>query len=63
MKRIFWIMMLLVLGCQQQVEESLEQESIEISSGEVIIEEIDEEFDDGLDEALEGLEIVEAISS
>ncbi|MEK6869549.1 MAG: hypothetical protein AABX74_04925 [Nanoarchaeota archaeon] len=52
----------LLLGCQQQVDkESEEKPSIEISSGQPVIEKIDKEFDDSLDEALQELEEIEDI--
>jgi len=54
-----------LLGCQQ-VQEVSEQESDTIEIGERVVEPIDEElekeFDDGLDEALQELEEVEDIA-
>ncbi len=62
-KRIlFAILVIFLLGCQQQVDKvSEEKPSIEISSGQPVIEKIDEEFDDNLDEALQDLEEIENI--
>ena len=52
----------LLLGCQQQVDkESEEKPSMEISSGQPVIEKIDKEFNDNLDEALQELEEIENI--
>ena len=62
MKYIFVLLAIFLVGCQQQVVDVSEEElPIEIISGEPIIEEIDENFDDGLDEALQELEEVENI--
>ena len=61
-KFLFIMLAVLLLGCQQQVDkESEERPSMEISSGQPVIEKIDEEFDDNLDEALEELEEIEDI--
>lgn len=62
-KKILFIMfVVLLLGCQQQVDkESEEKPSMEISSGLPVIEKIVEEFDDNLDEALQELEEIENI--
>ena len=61
-KFLFIMFAVLLLGCQQQVDkESEEKPSMEISSGQPVIEKIDEEFDDNLDEALEELEEIENI--
>jgi len=62
---ILLIFIIFLLGCQQ-VQEVSEQETdiIEISSEKVvgtIYEELEKEFDDGLDEALAELEEVENI--
>ena len=46
----FAIFVIFLLGCQPQVDkESEEKPSIEISSGQPVIEKIDKEFDDNLD--------------
>ena len=59
---LFVIFAIFLLGCQQQVDkESEENPSMEISSGRPITEEIDEEFNDNLDEALQDLEDIENI--
>lgn len=51
-----------LLGCQpQDTKISEEEPSIEISGGEPIIKEIEEEFDDNLDAALEELGEIENI--
>ena len=61
-KFLFIMFAVLLLGCQQQVDkESEEKPSIEISSGQPVIEKIDKEFDDSLDEALQELEEIEDI--
>ena len=61
-KFLFIMFAVLLLGCQQQVDkESEEKPSMEISSGQPVIEKIDEEFDDNLDEALQELEEIENI--
>jgi len=61
-KILFAIFVIFLLGCQQQVDkESEEKPSMDISSGQPVIEKIDEEFDDNLDAALEELEDVENI--
>ena len=61
-KFLFIMLVVLLLGCQQQVDkESEEKPSMEISSGQPVIEKIDEEFDDNLDEALRDLEEIENI--
>ena len=61
-KFVVIMLAVLLLGCQQQVDkESEEKPSMEISSGQPVIEKIDEEFDDNLDEALEELEEIEDI--
>lgn len=61
-KFLFIILVVLLLGCQQQLgKEPGEKPSMEISSGQPVIEKIDEEFDDNLDEALEELEEIERI--
>ena len=53
----FAIFVIFLLGCQQQVnKESEEKPSMEISSGQPVIEKIDKEFNDNLDEALQELE-------
>ena len=59
-KIIFVFFVIFLVGCQQSAEVS-EEPSIEIISGEPIIEQIDEDFDDNLDEALQELEDVENI--
>ena len=62
LKLIFMIFFVFILGCQQYDEGVSEEEtSIEIISEETIIEEVDGEFDDGLDEALKELEEIEDI--
>ena len=61
-KFLFIMFAVLLLGCQQQVDkESEEKPSMEISSGQPVIETIEEEFDDNLDAALEELEEIENI--
>ena len=61
-KILFAMFAIFLLGCQQQVDtESEEKPSMEISSGQPVIEKIEEEFDDNLDEALEELEEIENI--
>jgi len=61
-KFLFIMFAVLLLGCQQQVDkESEEKPSMEISSGQQVIEEINEEFDDNLDQALQELEEIENI--
>lgn len=61
-KILFVILVIFLLGCQQQIYKvSEEKPSIEISSGQPVIEKIDEEFDDNLDAALEELEEAENI--
>ena len=61
-KFLFIMFAVLLLGCQQQVDkESEEKPSMEISSGQPVIEKIGEEFDDNLDAALEELEEIENI--
>jgi len=60
-KTIFLIFFVVFLvGCQQ-VDEVVDEPSIEIISGEPIIEEVDEKFNDGLDDALRELEEIESI--
>jgi len=62
MKYSFILLVIFLIGCQQQVEEVSEEEPpIEIISGEPIIGEIEEEFDDNLDDALKELEEIEDI--
>lgn len=61
-KFLFVIFVIFLLGCQQQVDkESEEKLSMEISSGQPVIEKIVEEFDDNLDAALEELEDAENV--
>ena len=61
-KFLFIMFVVLLLGCQQQVDkESEEKHSMEISSGQPVIEKIGVEFDDNLDEALQELEEIENI--
>ena len=61
-KILFAILVIFLLGCQQQVDnESEEKPSMDISSGQPVIEQIDEEFDDNLDDALEELEDAENV--
>lgn len=61
-KILFVILVIFLLGCQHQDDKvSEEKPSIEISSGQPVIEKIDEEFDDNLDEALQELEEIENI--
>ena len=61
-KFLFIMFVVLLLGCQQQVDkESEEKPSMEISSGQPAIEKIEEEFDDNLDDALQDLEEIENI--
>ena len=50
-----------IIGCQQQVQDVSEQETIEIVDETPIDNEIEEEFDDGLDAALQELEEIENI--
>ena len=66
-KYLFILLILFILfliGCQQQIKQELEEQkpdAIEIISEEPAVEEIDEEFNDNLDEALKELEEVENI--
>ena len=61
-KILFAILVIFLLGCQQQVDnESEEKPSMDISSGQPVIEQIDGEFDDNLDDALEELEDAENV--
>ena len=61
-KFLFMMLVVLLLGCQQQVDKESEEEPfVEISSEQPVIEKIDEEFDDNLDEALQDLEEIENI--
>ena len=53
-KLLLVVFVIFLIGCQQYVEE--QEDTIEIVGGEQIIEEIEEEFDDNLDDALKELE-------
>ena len=58
-KLLLVVFVIFLIGCQQYVEE--QEDTIEIVGGEQIIEEIEEEFDDNLDDALKELEEIENI--
>ena len=60
-KIIFLLLMIFLIGCQLEDKTLEEKSSIEITGSEPIIKEIDEEFDDNLDEALQELEEIESI--
>ena len=51
-----------LVGCQPQVQEEVEQEKIEIIDEGLVLEEIEQEFDDNLDRALDELEKIESFT-
>lgn len=61
---ISFVILIFLIGCQQQIQEEItvqEPEIIEILDDKIIDEELEKEFEDGLDEALKELEEVENI--
>jgi hypothetical protein len=60
-KIILLLLAILLIGCQQ-AEEVSQEYLIEIGGSGPVIEEIDEEFNDGLDQALLELEEIENIA-
>ena len=58
-KLLLVVFVIFLIGCQQYGEE--QADTIEINGVEPIIEEIGEEFDDNLDDALKELEDIESI--
>lgn len=61
---VILIFTIFLIGCQQQIQEETkiqESETIEIVDEKMIDEELEKEFDDDLDEALQELEEIENI--
>jgi len=62
-KLFFAVFVIFLLGCQPQAETPYDGPIIGISGGDPIIKEIEKEFDDNLDAALEELEAIENLTS